>query len=326
MLFRTLFHVASPAGTKGKLSTLIFHRVHAELDPLFPGEVDATQFSDMCRWLKDWCNVLPLDKALDKLAAGTLPARACAITFDDGYADNHDVALPILKEHGLSATFFIATGFLDGGRMWNDGVIESIRRTERPVLQLAQVIDGLTEPLPLGDWDEKRSAIYRILAHIKYLPLHERDAAVAGLARYCAVTLPQDLMMTSAQVRNLYEAGMQIGAHTVSHPILAKLDRDGMRREIGQGKEQLENVIHAPVTLFAYPNGKPDEDYSAVSVEVVKSLGFKAAVSTAWGVGNAESDLFQIPRFTPWDRFRFKFGLRLGMNMFKKQPSLASIP
>jgi peptidoglycan/xylan/chitin deacetylase (PgdA/CDA1 family) len=324
-MLRTFFQVASPAGSKGSLSTLIFHRVHDKPDPLFPGEVDAKQFSDMCRWLKDWCNVLPLDEALDKLAAGALPARACAITFDDGYADNHDVALPILKEHGLVATFFIATGFLNGGRMWNDSVIESVRQTKWPVLQLAQVIDGLTEPLPLGDWDQKRSAIYRILAYIKYLPLQERDAAVAALARHCAASLPDDLMMSSDKVRHLHQQGMQIGAHTVSHPILAKLDREGMRREIGQGKEQLEAVIHAPVTLFAYPNGKPDEDYSAISVEVVKSLGFRAAVSTAWGVGHAQSDLFQIPRFTPWDRARFKFGLRLGMNMFKKHTPIASI-
>jgi peptidoglycan/xylan/chitin deacetylase (PgdA/CDA1 family) len=299
--------------------------VHAKSDPLFPGEVDDAQFSDMCRWLKDWCNVLPLDVALDKLADGTLPARACAITFDDGYADNHDVALPILQKHGLAATFFIATGFLDGGRMWNDGVIEAVRRTALPMLHLASVIEGLSEPLSLADWDQKRAAIYRILAHIKYLPLQERDAAVAALARYCAVALPDDLMMTSDQVRGLQRAGMQIGAHTVSHPILAKLDRDSMRREIAQGKERLESVINAPVTLFAYPNGKPDEDYNAVSVEVVKSLGFRAAVSTAWGVGCEGSDLFQIPRFTPWDRFPGKFGLRLGLNMFKTQPQIASI-
>ncbi|MFZ4289642.1 polysaccharide deacetylase family protein [Variovorax sp. HJSM1_2] len=324
MLLRAFFNVLSPAGAKAKLSTLIFHRVHAQPDPLFPGEVDAAQFNDMCRWLKEWCNVLPLDLALAQLADGSLPARACAITFDDGYADNHDVALPILQKHGLVATFFIATGFLDGGRMWNDGVIEALRSTERPVLQLASVIEGMNEPLPLADWGQKRAAIYRILAHIKYLPLQVRDEAVAALARYCAVTLPDDLMMTSDQVRGLHRAGMQIGAHTVSHPILAKQAQEDMYREIVQGKEELERLIDAPVALFAYPNGKPDEDYSATSVDIVKSLGFQAAVSTEWGVGHRESDLFQIPRFTPWDRSAYKFGLRLGLNMRKTQTLRAS--
>ena len=324
MLLRTFFNVLSPAGAKAKLSTLIFHRVHAQPDPLFPGEVDAAQFNDMCGWLKEWCNVLPLDLALAKLADGSLPARACAITFDDGYADNHDVALPILQKHGLVATFFIATGFLDGGRMWNDGVIEALRGTEGPVLQLASVIEGMNEALPLADWEQKRAAIYRILAHIKYLPLQVRDEAVVALARYCAVTLPDDLMMTSDQVRGLHRAGMQIGAHTVSHPILAKQAREDMYREIAQGKEELERLIDAPITLFAYPNGKPDEDYSATSVDIVKSLGFQAAVSTEWGVGHRKSDLFQIPRFTPWDRSAYKFGLRLGLNMRKTHTLRAS--
>lgn len=325
MLLKTLFGMLSPAGPKAKLSTLIFHRVHAHADPLFPGEVTAEQFNDMCQWLKKWCNVLPLDEALDRMAAGTLPARACAITFDDGYADNHEVALPILKQHGLAATFFVATGFINGGRMWNDGVIEAVRRTQLPTLALAEVIEGLNEVLPVGDWDQKRAAIYRILAHIKYRPLPQRDAAVAALARYCAVSLPDDLMMTSLQVRSLYQAGMQIGAHTVSHPILAKLDVEGMRSEIAIGKQQLEAMIQAPVTLFAYPNGKPDEDYNAASVELVKSLGFQAAVSTSWGVGHTGTDVFQVPRFTPWDRVRAKFGLRLGANLFKTRTPTAAV-
>ncbi len=71
-------------------------------------------------WVKTWFNVMPLDAAVNALKKRNLPARAMAITFDDGYADNQVTALPILKQHGLSATFFIATGYLDGGRMWNE--------------------------------------------------------------------------------------------------------------------------------------------------------------------------------------------------------------
>jgi hypothetical protein len=140
-----LLRALSPAGARGRLSILILHRVLPAVDPLFPDEVDAARFDRMCRWLTQWFNVLPLDEAVHRLSSGTLPARALSITFDDGYADNHEVALPILQKHRLPATFYIATGFLDGGRMWNDTVIESVRRSPLDRLPL----DG-TEVASLG--------------------------------------------------------------------------------------------------------------------------------------------------------------------------------
>ena len=107
----------SPAGPNARLSILIFHRVLSARDPLVPEEIDAPRFDQICRWLKASFNVLPLDAAVASLKAGTLPQRAACITFDDGYADNFRVAMPILQQQGLTATFFIATGFLDGGRI-----------------------------------------------------------------------------------------------------------------------------------------------------------------------------------------------------------------
>ncbi|MDP1007558.1 polysaccharide deacetylase family protein, partial [Klebsiella pneumoniae] len=85
-------------------------------DPLFPDEIDAARFDAILGWLRSWFNVLPLDEAAQRLKDGSLPARAAALSFDDGYADNHDIALPLLQKHGLPCSFFIATGFLDGGR------------------------------------------------------------------------------------------------------------------------------------------------------------------------------------------------------------------
>ena len=82
-------------------------------------------------------NVIPLLDAVRHSAAGTLPPRAACITFDDGYADNAEVALPILQRHKLHATFFVATGFLNGGRMWNDTIIELVRRAPDGVLDFS---------------------------------------------------------------------------------------------------------------------------------------------------------------------------------------------
>ncbi len=302
----------SPAGARAHLSTLIFHRVLSEPDPLFPDETDARQFAEVCGWLKSWFNILPLDQAVSRLKAGSLPARAACITFDDGYADNFQVAMPILQQHGLQATFFIATGFLDGGRMWNDTIIETVRGTTSPLLDLSSLNLGQH---PVSTLAERRAAIGALINQIKYRPVAQRISVTEQIASLARVQLPQDLMMTSPQVKSMRQAGMQIGAHTVSHPILARLADDQARDEISKSKTFLERLLGERVGLFAYPNGKPGIDYLPQTVKVVRSLGFDAAVSTQWGASKQGDDVMQIMRFTPWDKTRLRFGIRMLRNL-----------
>ena len=316
-MFKPIMSLLSPAGAGARLSILIFHRVLSQPDPLFPDEVDAHRFDALCGWLARWLHVLPLDVAVARLKAGTLPARAACITFDDGYADNYHVALPILQRHRLTSTFFIATGFLDGGRMWNDTVIEAVRQTRLPELALDDVLGSAFARVPVGSTAGKRAAIQAIIGQLKYLPVAERAALTTRIAAKAQVVPPTDLMMTSAEVKALRQAGMQIGAHTVSHPILARLDRAHAHREIVESKEVLEKLLGERVGLFAYPNGKPGVDYNTESVEVVRELGFDAAVSTRWAASRAATDMFQMPRFTPWDRNRWRFGARLATNLMQ---------
>ncbi|MGS0755986.1 polysaccharide deacetylase family protein [Roseateles sp. GG27B] len=315
MILRMLFSKLSPGGNEARLSILIFHRVLPEPDPLFPGEISAQKFDQICNWLVAWFTVLPLDEAIIRLKNNDLPQRALAITFDDGYADNHDVALPVLKRHGLSATFYVATGFLDGGRMWNDSVIESFRTSTFPVIELAGTVAAALGEIKLGDIPKRRSAINAAIGAIKYLDPNERLDWVNAITERAGVILPNNLMMSSAQVCGLRDAGMQIGAHTVSHPILAKLTRSVAQREIADSKHALEALLGDPVSLFAYPNGKLNDDFSPESVQIVRELGFCSAVSTTWGAARPATDLFQLPRFTPWDRSRLRFGIRLARNL-----------
>jgi peptidoglycan/xylan/chitin deacetylase (PgdA/CDA1 family) len=310
-----LLSMWSPAGPRGRLSVLIFHRVLATPDPLFPSEICARRFDDICSWLARGFHVLPLARAAALLRDGRLPSRAACITFDDGYADNHDVALPILQRHGLTATFFIATGFLDGGRMWNDTVIEALRLTGRDAIDLQETgLSGLGR-LPTSSLTERRSAIQQILNAAKYLQPDQRLQAVSKVAIAAGVELPTDLMMQSGQVTALHAAGMEIGGHTVTHPILAVLDREKARQEINAGRDRLQALTQSRVSVFAYPNGRPGEDYDAATVELVRQSGFDAAVTTAWGAAARHTDLLQIPRFTPWDRKPWRFGLRMAMNL-----------
>ena len=312
MLVRGLGNLMTATAPQRCLSILIFHRVLERPDPLFPEEPDVDRFDRILRWLARSFAVLPLAHAVRALQEGHLPRRALAITFDDGYADNQSLAVPLLQRHGLHATFFVATGFIDGGRMWNDTVIEAIRRTRHPQMDLTAEAMGVHV---LGSLAERRSAIDDLLPRIKYLPPAERDAMVRRLASLCESRLPDDLMMSTAQLQALHRAGMGIGGHTTTHPILTRISDEVAREEIRSNREYLQATLDTPITLFAYPNGKPDQDYAARHAVLVREAGYGAAVSTAPGVARYGADLLQLPRFTPWDRQGLRFGLRLVGNM-----------
>lgn len=297
-IYRAIATHLSPAGSRSRLSILIYHRVQPEIDPIFPDDVTAERFDLQLRLLKQVFNILPLPEAIDRLKTGTLPARPACITFDDGYADNAVHALPILQQHGLHATFFIATAYLNGGRMFNDTVIESIRRCQASQLDLSELGLGIH---PLSSPQAKRQAIEAILPKVKYLEPDLREETVSAIGRETDnEPLPDGLMMTTAQLRQLHDAGMEIGGHTHRHPILARLDDKAAHDEIQTGIEWLERTLGNRIRVFAYPNGKPGHDYLPGQAEILRKLALSGAVSTRHGVGSASSDPFQLPRFTPW--------------------------
>src|SRR3954452_21010523 len=312
---RQLLTLLSPGGRHGRLSTLIFHRVLPRPDALFPEEGDKERFDEQIAQLAACFNIIPLVDAVSALNKGKLPPRAACITFDDGYADNAEVALPILQKYGVHATFFVASGFLNGGRMWNDTVIELVRRAPGRILDLSSIGMGEFE---IENIPQRRQVIDRLLAELKYLPLESRHSKVDAICKVVPVALPGNLMMTSDQVRSLHRAGMEIGGHTANHPILAGMSNSGARAEILHGKEALQDIIRAPVRLFAYPNGKPGQDYLLDHVRTLKDLGFNAAVSTAHGVARSNSDAYQLPRFTPWARGLARFTLQMARNLVTK--------
>jgi hypothetical protein len=197
MIIRSLAHVLSPGARQGRLAILIFHRVLARPDPLLPDVPDVQRFHALIGWMCKWFNVLPLDAAVRQLGNGTLPPRAAAITFDDGYADNASQALPVLRHHGVTATFFISSAYLDGGRMWNDSVIEAIRCTRHPEMDLRDVRLGL---LPLRTLEQRRAAIETLLGRIKYLEPQQRQQAVERVVSAAGAVLPRNLMLRTEQL------------------------------------------------------------------------------------------------------------------------------
>lgn len=299
--------LTSGLGGQKKLFTLIYHRVLDQPDFMRPGEVDKKAFAWQMQLLADYFNVLPLDEALGRLQDGTLPSRAVAITFDDGYADNLYNAVPILKQHGLNATFFIASGYLDGGRMWNDTIVEAVRLMPQTALDLGGIGLGT---FAIATPAQKAAAASAVLKKLKHLEPSRRLAYAQFIGGQVA-QLPNDLMLTSGQLIELHGHGMEIGGHTVTHPILAKLDGEAAREEVCGNKKSLEQLLDAPLRYFAYPNGKLGEDYLLEHRDMVKQSQYLAAFSTHAGVAGQCGDLWQLPRFTPWDQNPVKFMFRM---------------
>jgi len=311
---RTLARIAYPGGENGRFNILIYHRVLEEPDPLAPAIPDINRFRWQMDLLRRYFSVLPLSKAVDHLYAGTLPSRTMCITFDDGYRDNLEVAAPILKEMGLPATIFIAAGFLNDGMMWNDRIIESIRSTSLDQIDLAEL--GFCRYILESDI-QKIQAIHNLLSKLKYLPIDERDNKTDLVCERLGGIPKKSLMLHREDLPRLSEYGFEIGGHTVSHPILVRMEDKQAANEIQNGKTELEKLVNKPVNLFAYPNGLPNIDYSEIHVQQVSEAGFKAAVSTHPSVAMKSDDRFQLPRFTPWDHAPIRYLARLILHGLK---------
>lgn len=303
---------------RGRLTVLFFHRVLPAWDPLLPDEPTPPLFEDILRWLKSQYTLLSMPDALRRLDDGSLPPAAATVTFDDGYRDNVEIAAPLLQRHGVPATFFVTTDFLDGGLMWNDRVIEAVRSGTAARLDLPELGTGA---LPLADAASRRHAVVALLKALKYLPYAERAAAVDRVVQACRAAATPALMMNRDGVRRLHRMGFQIGAHTCSHPILTQLADAEAEREIRAGRAVLESAIDAEVPVFAYPNGHEGFDFDGRHRDMVRRAGFAAAFTTDPGVCDHRADRWRLPRFTPWDRSERKFRMQLLRNQLRKAPT-----
>ncbi len=305
--------------TSGGLIILMYHRVLAAADEM-SGDVTAAVFDAQLQGLKNHFTPLPLTEAIDRLRTRSIPRGAVCVTFDDGYLNNAEVALPLLQRYSIPATFFVTTAFLDGGIMWNDAVIEAIRATR----------DGSVD---LRDWDlgqfsldsprTRRECATVLLNLLKYEPPAQRDARIRELADRVGASTSHKLMLEPEHVRVIRGAGMEIGAHSITHPILTRIGDEEARREISDSGRRLAEILREPVHLFAYPNGKPGRDYGPEHVAMVRDAGYKYALSTRSGVATASVDPYQVPRVAPWGTRPRRFTMRLLRN-FVQHPVAAS--
>ena len=308
-VIRTIGDAIALGGRRNRLCVVNYHRILSGPDPMLESEPDVATFRWQMALLARCFNVLPLSTALKALDAGRLPPRAIAITFDDGYRSVHDLALPVLREFGLPATVFVTSGHIGERDMWNDCIIEAVQHLPAGQLDLRHL--GLGS-YSLHTLEARKATLANLTEASKYLPPPARLALVDTLGAMVGEGAgAHGLMLTVEMILNLDRHGIEIGGHTVSHPILTSLDDLEARHEIVAGKDALEAVLGKPVRLFAYPNGKTGKDFDARHAAMARAAGFTAAFTTEPGAITRTSDRYALARSRPWDQTPLMFGLRL---------------
>lgn len=266
--------------------------------------VPVDMFRRICHHLSRHYSVIPLSEMMEAVLFGRrLPPRAVAITFDDGYASNATLGLPVLKAFSLPATLFLTSGFVDEAEpLWFQRIDLAITRSS--VVEFELTLGGRKHSFSLRSLDGRRRALTVLLRELKHLPdVEMRQAVLAIEEQLGAGPTPREEIpdvlrpLTWEQARALRASGLvEIEAHTCSHPILAHCDGAQVRREIMHCSERIEAELGRAPRLFAYPNGGPG-DFNDTTRRALIDAGMTAAFTTAPGFVARNLDAMALPRF-----------------------------
>ncbi|MGH9327218.1 MAG: polysaccharide deacetylase family protein [Terriglobia bacterium] len=239
-----------------------------------------------------------------------VPSRAVAITFDDGYADNYGVAVPLLERFGIPATFYVTAGAIDP----NDAALWFIRlRHAFATTQKPEWLDGKRgRAYSLADTEKRHRAFLEACEHCaRVVPPAQEDIATSIERELEVEPVPRnDLMMTWDQVRKLHRKGYTVGSHTLSHPNMAHIGEKEARREFEESKRKLEEELGAEVRHFSYPHPVLNPNWTQGTLALCRDAGFKSAVLTANGPVRTGADPYALPRvYTPQNEFDFLWHL-----------------
>jgi peptidoglycan/xylan/chitin deacetylase (PgdA/CDA1 family) len=309
---------------KDEALIVFYHRVASlALDPNALC-VSPRHFAEQLEILRERFEPVPLLELLEPPARRKRRRRAVALTFDDGYADCLDRAKPLLERFDVPATVFVTTGPLDReDGFWWDELERVLLHTPSlpPTLPLAFADRSLAwDPDDAANPEEQRKRRLRLYHafHRWLLPQghEERRKALDVLRDACGCEAgagPEHRVLGPEGVLRLAEGGLvDVGAHTVTHPVLSSLPIAEQRSEIRGSRSRLEAILNRPVRSFAYPFGTP-RDFDAHTRALVEEAGFSCACSTERGRVEEHSDRFRLPRFAvrDWD------GDKLARRLFK---------
>jgi peptidoglycan/xylan/chitin deacetylase (PgdA/CDA1 family) len=306
----TLRRWAKPGGV-----VLMYHRVTDLVPDTYDLAVSPAHFAEHMEVVRRTCVPMHLIEMMKALAAGRLPRRAVAVTFDDGYYDNFQEAYPILRAAGVPATVFVVSGHVDSRReFWWDEL-------ERALLVPAQVpprlqfsLNGRDYAWPTGTPDERAVAHRRLHSLISQQTTEQRMQLLDKLVAWSRVLpegRPTYRAMRSDEMAELVSGGLvDIGGHTVNHPALSRLHPTEQRVEIEEGCRRLEEILGRRIEVFAYPYGRA-VDWNSASAQIVREAGLQGAVTTIPGYVEAGADPYRLQRWAVGDWGRDQFAREL---------------
>ncbi len=279
---------------------LRYHSVADEsdgpLDYIDPGlAVSPRGFDAQVQFLCKHYHPMALDEMVEAVAHGReLPARAVAITFDDGYIDNYVHAFPILKRHGVPGAFYITAGCVESREpLWTSRLRYYFMATRQSRL----VVEGRT--LNLEGRPARNVAFAQTIARIKSAGKvrgREIFAEVEDRLGVTDITVLRQSLMTWEQIAEMGRSGMTIGAHTLTHPNLPGLPAAEAEAEIAGSRTLIEERTKGPAVHFAYPNGRGVSHFNDVVRDLVVKSGFLSSVTSIDGPVYPRDDVFTLQR------------------------------
>ena len=294
-----------------KAIVLLYHRIaDTEIDP-HQLCVSPRHFAEQLTVLKQGYTPLSLPQCVDAMRQGRLPRHVVVITFDDGYADNLHAAKPLLERHEFPATLFITTGQINNPREFWWDELEKVLLLSGPLPQHLELeVNGHTHhwDIDVASLPARRHELYQTVHKLlRGLPSVQRTATMDALLKWSGAALearPPYRTLTTEELAVLVKTSLiDIGGHTVTHPLLPEQELAVQREEISGGKIALEQMIGRPVHDFSYPYGF----YANPTIELVRQAGYSGACTCIERATRCESDPFQLPRFMvrDWDGDEF---------------------
>ena len=273
------------------LTVVNYHRVHqpSAVSMVDEGVLDATPQSldRQVAFIKRHFAIVDLDQVRAWQSGAALPPNPALITFDDGYLDCHERALPILRRHGVKATFFITTDYIERRRLfWWDKIAWIVKHTQQETIFLTH-----PSPVVLSMRQGVNHVINGLIRYVKLTFGLNVDRYIAELAVAARVpmsvelerSLADQLLMTWGHVRALRKAGMDIGSHTRTHRPLETLEFGVLRDELEGSKADLEDILQEPIDAISYPVGRPLA-HKPILRQAVASSGYQLGFTHDTGV------------------------------------------
>jgi peptidoglycan/xylan/chitin deacetylase (PgdA/CDA1 family) len=272
-------------------------------------------FAQHLEYVRRTCRSMHLLDMVDAVQCGSLPERAVVITFDDSYVETLQQAYPLLARAQIPATVFVIAGDIDRPpRSWEDCLEQVLIHSTGVPLRLRLRVRGEDYEWLIGETEQRQQAHATICQIMRSLSPAEQIDVLNDLATWaglCGNEHPSYCAMTSAELIQLTQDGLvELGAHTLTHPVLSTLSPEAQQAEIVGSREMIESIIRKPVLTFAYPHGQ-NEDFTNETTGIVKAAGFRVACTTIPGAVEQGANLFRLSRHYVgnWDEETFKKNL-----------------